>query len=216
MSFSCAIRSRQASQSGAHALAGAEPSGSPRRFLSVSRRPLPEQSLLRVMFDYDPDGFLVWSASCADLPRVKAQRDYRAWCARYIGKRAGVPCYSGKRFLRRRISIGSISYIATRLIWKWRYGDEPEVIDHIDHNTLNDAIENLRAADLSQSAAYRRGYGESGVKGVRASGKKWIATLCGVHLGTFSNIADAAAAYAHAAALKYGEFSISDHRNDRA
>lgn len=43
--------------------------------------------------------------------------------------------------------IKGIPYKVHRLIWKWHYGSEPDMIDHINGDRADNRIENLRAAD---------------------------------------------------------------------
>lgn len=87
-------------------------------------------------------------------------------------------------------------------------------VDHIDGDGLNNRRANLRLATRSQNCCNKAfaGKNSSGVKGVhlhRQTGK-WAAQIMvrkKVHyLGIFSNLDDAAAAYAKASAELHGEF----------
>ena len=75
-------------------------------------------------------------------------------------------------------------YLIHRLIWAWHgYSLEPnQEIDHIDGNSLNNCIENLRATTHKQNCENRKGANKnskSGVKGVSWDkvAKKWYAQI---------------------------------------
>lgn len=112
-----------------------------------------------------------------------------------------------------RVNIQGKRYKAHRIIWEMFNGKIPEsmVIDHIDGNKANNMIENLRLATQSQNQANKVGTGSwpKGVKvcangkfqaRVRQHGKTY-------HLGTFSTVEEASAAYATKAIELYGEFA---------
>ena len=51
-----------------------------------------------------------------------------------------------------KISVHNKSYLAHRLIWLWRYGDfEAECIDHINGDTSDNRLHNLRCVTLSEN-----------------------------------------------------------------
>lgn len=100
-------------------------------------------SLLTTCLDYNPEsGELHWKISTG---KSKA------------GKLAG--CHSG-RYLR--VSLQGRTYSAHRIAWAIYYKEAPpSVVDHIDGNTLNNAISNLRAGtdcinQQNQKAAHKR------------------------------------------------------------
>ncbi len=63
------------------------------------------------------------------------------------GKKAGTVA---KEKYRRIMVHGTLKY-EHQLIFIYHYGYCPDVIDHIDNNALNNAIENLREATLSEN-----------------------------------------------------------------
>lgn len=50
-----------------------------------------------------------------------------------------------------KLRLGGVKYMAHRLVWKMVHGVEPEVIDHIDGNRLNNRVENLRSVCHSEN-----------------------------------------------------------------
>lgn len=106
-------------------------------------------------------------------------------------------------------------YPATHLVWLYVYGFLPtHSIDHIDGDTQNNRLTNLREATKGQN---NRNKGASsrnklGVKGVSLlpSGK-YQARIgrVGVRLGNFDTIEEAAAAYRQAELSLYGEFAFN-------
>jgi hypothetical protein len=91
-----------------------------------------------------------------------------------------------------------------------------KIVDHNDHNSLNNSRINLRLATLSQNNANRRNTlagTSSKYKGVnfRKDCAMWIARVGyngkRIYLGQFDNEIDAAKAYDTAAKLYHGEFA---------
>jgi hypothetical protein len=90
------------------------------------------------------------------------------------------------------------------------------LIDHINHNPMDNRSANLRAATHSQNICHRRkrsGAKYSKYKGItwRKDTRKWVARITfekiGIHLGFFENEIDAARAYDDAAKIYHGEFA---------
>ncbi|MFC5423263.1 HNH endonuclease [Bosea eneae] len=155
----------------------------------------PDPELLRSLFDYDPStGELVWKA-----------KNYRSHIA-------GTPDRSGYI----RVILNKQSWPAHRLIWAIHYGVEPPaLIDHVNGDTADNRIENLRAASRTQNNANsavssRNASGFKGVSRHKATGK-WQAYIKvngkGKHLGVFSDPVEAHAAYCAAAAETFGDFA---------
>jgi len=89
------------------------------------------------------------------------------------------------------------------------------VVDHIDHNGLNNRNSNLRLATFTQNCQNQRrlSHKTSKYKGVHwnKANKKWAAQITSNkkshHLGYFSNEIDAACAYDQAARKYHGDFA---------
>jgi hypothetical protein len=90
------------------------------------------------------------------------------------------------------------------------------VVDHIDHNGLNNTRDNLRICTQGQNSANRRpeSRGSSKFKGVHKhkSSGKWRAQISDSgrnrHLGLFGSERDAALAHNEAAIKMHGEFAF--------
>jgi hypothetical protein len=98
---------------------------------------------------------------------------------------------------------------AHRVAWFYVHGSWPtQLIDHKNQNKLDNRIDNLREATISQNRQNMTKYksNTSGHKGVhwQKAARKWHAQISvdkkKHHLGLFDKLEDAAAAYANAAA----------------
>ena len=117
--------------------------------------------LVKELFDYR-DGELYWKES-------HNRHD--------INKPAGTINQSGYRV----ITINGKKIHAHRLIWLWHGKELPSIIDHIDRDTLNNNIENLRASDYATNAfnSKIKSDNKSGIKGVSWCNtyQKWIVQI---------------------------------------
>ena len=157
------------------------------------------QKRLQELLHYNPSsGDFVWLVSASN--RVK------------VGDRSG--CLSGRRYLVIRID-GKLC-LAHRLAWLYVHGEfPPDQIDHINGIKHDNRLSNLRPATHSENMRNQRipSNNTSGYKGVRwhKPTGKWQAYIKvdGIqkHLGLFTDIADAVAAYAAASKKYHGEFS---------
>ena len=115
-----------------------------------------------------------------------------------------------------QIKIDKRFYLTHQLVWLVEHGVWPQHLDHIDGDTFNNRIYNLRPCSMSQNKANSRRYknNKSGIKGVSPSRGKWVATIQHLgrkkHLGRFKHKEDAARAYWVAARKTFGEFARSD------
>lgn len=106
-----------------------------------------------------------------------------------------------------------------RLIWLWHNGTYPVGnIDHINGNSRDNRIENLRIATSAQNAANRfrkskHGLGATvGLDGKFAARITVPGTKKRLYLGRYDTAKEATAAYLGAAAVLHGEFSIANRR----
>jgi hypothetical protein len=153
------------------------------------------KDLLQELFEYK-DGKIYWKIS-----------NTRA----VIGKEAGSINSSGYKI----VTINQKSYLAHRLIFLMNHGYLPKTIDHIDGNSLNNKIENLRKATVSQNQfnAKIRKDNKTGVKGVTICNKtnKYKASLttngCRFNLGLFLSLDEAEKAIKTFRVVEHREFT---------
>jgi len=148
---------------------------------------MPSQQELQEGFDYR-DGNLYWKK------KTKGVR---------IGTKAGrviTHKRTGKQYIQ--VGLKRKYYLIHRFIWAWHgnFLEPNEDIDHIDGNSLNNCIENLRAVTRKQNNENTKTANKnskSGVKGVcwHKGTKKWHAHIRHngklMHLGYHKNIDDA-------------------------
>lgn len=159
-------------------------------------------------FNYDSTaGKLVWLTR--PLSQFSTPRSHKAWNSQFSGAIAG--CYNHKYAT---VSINNRAYPVHRIVWEMHYGQIPEgmLVDHINCNGVDNRLDNLRLATISQNAMNRRVAGRTGAKGVHI-------TLCGkyraelrvdgkrVFQATFSTLEEASNARSEAANKYHGEFA---------
>lgn len=170
-----------------------------------------DEDVLPGLVGYDPPtGQFRWLERPDDI----------SWTTRYAGKSAGTISEHGKRGARVqyiRISMYGSDHYAHRLAWMFMNGPIPAgmEVDHINGDTLDNRIANLRLASHAQNGhntGLRRN-NKSGVKGVSwvASRQKWVATITENgkmrSLGRFEDFDDAVAARRTAEEAYHGSFA---------
>lgn len=155
------------------------------------------QSYLREVFDFDGKN-LTWN-------------DKRNGAK--LGSIAGTINNSGYRV----IGINGNLYLAHRLIWFLHYGEWPKNhLDHINHDKLDNRIENLRDATCQQNMMNQvvRSDNTSGFKGIswHKQAKKWSAYINFMgkrkYLGLFDNIEDAKMIREQHEIMLFGDWAI--------
>lgn len=154
------------------------------------------------------DGVLIWKNR--PLSHFQDQWRQKIFNSRQAGKEAGTVRngYKVVNFSEKRM-------LVHRIVYLYHHGFLPKEIDHINRNTIDNRIENLREATHSQNCMNKNLYksNTSGVKGVSFHKKtnKWAAgiRLNGKwkHLGLFDEIEKASMARFNAEKIYYGEFS---------
>lgn len=165
--------------------------------------------IVREFLDYNPEtGVFRWKFR--DRKWFTSDRSWKSWNGKNAGKSAGTKRSDGYR----RITILDKRYLAHRLAWLYVYREWPQNhIDHINHQTDNNRIENLR--DVTQSQNQWNGSGRTGTsqyKGVSWSkhankGEAYLTINSKQHLGYFTVEKDAARAYDRAALQCFGEYA---------
>lgn len=172
--------------------------------------PLPSFEYLHECFSYNPEtGAFVWKTR--PLSHFKGERGFRIFQKCY----AGAPAFPHVSEGYYRGGLDGKLLRAHRVIWKMMTGDEPETIDHINGNGLDNRFINLRAANLTENAqnAKLRRDSFSGLKGVSYCNtqNKWMAQIRvntrTKFLGHFLDKHEAHEAYRQAAIEHFGEFA---------
>ena len=125
----------------------------------MAARYLPDIGFVREALSYDPDtGIFIWRERPAHhFPDAKTWNP-QTWNTRFAGKRAGSTNQAGPRRIFWEISLGFPgTFKAHRLAWLLVYGEPvPELIDHINADSTDNRIANLRVADKSSNGMNQR------------------------------------------------------------
>lgn len=170
--------------------------------MPIKTKPLPSQEELQRLLRYEPEtGKLYWRKR--PLSDFADERGAKSWNGRCAGKEAfNVISRRASGRHRRKGSIHGKQYLAARVIWKLVHDEEPPEIDHINGDTLDERLANLRAADRLTNAQNMplSSRNKSGVLGVfwHKADRLWAAAICfngqTTQLGKFKSFDDALAA----------------------
>jgi len=165
-------------------------------------KPLPSIETLRKLLSYDPVTWqLYWRPRTPDMFEASASRSAEHICSLWNSLYAGKECFNyADRNGRTKGTILSEEFVKSRIVWKLHTGKDPVgVIDHINGETSDNRVENLRDVDSSGNSknAKLRTDSTSGVPGVSfyKRSKKWWAYINSngkrVSLGHYINKKDA-------------------------
>jgi len=132
----------------------------------------------------------------------------------HIGDLAGSLTINKNGYLRWRIRYNNKNYTVSRIIWEMHNGAIPEgmEVDHIDGDSLNNKIENLRLATQAQQAYNQKlpKTNASGIKGVHKFNGQYRAQIRingkTSHIGCYNTLKEAEDAYNTIAIKLHGEF----------
>jgi len=153
----------------------------------MAQKPLPSADVLRQLLHYDPQsGVLTWRQRSAEHYTSTAKHSAAALAQQFNAKYAGKPalsCVDSAGYKSGRLYNSQTR--AHRVIWKIIYGEEPDLIDHINKNKQDNRLCNLRSACRSANMINSESRSGSGVTGVSydKQRRKWIAQISvkGVH-----------------------------------
>jgi hypothetical protein len=153
----------------------------------MTPKSLPTKEFLLWLFDYDRErGILIWK----NVTHLNKRR--------LIGRVAGSLDAAGEGF---DIRIQGVNYRTHRLIWFIETGEQPEMIDHIDGDILNNRIGNLRASNNRANQQNRHTHRAGRLVGTTWNKEQqmWIARIVKnkkkVYLGRFNTEREAHKAY---------------------
>lgn len=174
----------------------------------------PSIDYLRQCFRY-ADGKLFWL--CRPREHFNDDRTFKAWNARWAGREAGKPraVRRGSRYIRWVITLDRNTIYRHGVVWALHHGEWRKMLDHKDRDSLNDWIDNLRPSTRRQNQANMSisSHNTSGFKGVSWDSwtGRWRAQITAnrrrIHIGRFSDPAEAHRAYMAAARDLFGEFA---------
>ena len=167
-------------------------------------KPLPSTADLRRFLNYDPiSGALTWrERDGSDFAGSEARA--RSWNERYVGTPALNHVDDQGYRVGRLVGAGGVK--SHRVIWKMVYGEDPEIIDHINGVRDDNRLSNLRSVShgVNSRNLGRSKSNTSGVNGVYWYPRygRWMASIHidgrRKNLGYFDKKQDAIAARAAA------------------
>jgi hypothetical protein len=152
---------------------------------------------------------------CPDTGKVLWKEKYSKYSSCSIGTECGGVDSHGYR----RVTLAGKTVFVHHVVWFLNYNEWPTQLDHINRNTLDNRIENLRKATKQQNAANsgKRQTTSSKYKGVtlHKQTNKWQVSIGTPrkHIGLFMTEQEAAYAYAKAANHLYGEYAYTNYNS---
>jgi hypothetical protein len=113
---------------------------------------LPDQERLHTLLEYnEKNGNLIWKtrSDCEFASPAAAKR----WNTLYAGKEA---CSTVSSAGYKIGKIDKTVYYAHRVIWKHVYGTDPDQVDHISGNKLDNSLVNLRSVSASTNSQNKK------------------------------------------------------------
>lgn len=153
------------------------------------------QQELQERLSYDPkSGLLTWKVRPESM--FPSKRAWAIWNTRYSNK----PAFTSVNKDGYRVgAINNVGLRAVRVIYKLMTGLEPEMVDHIDGDTLNDSWINLRNVNAAgnQKNMKKSIVNKSGVTGVNwnSANNRWQVLIGhegkSIYIGIFECLNDA-------------------------
>jgi hypothetical protein len=139
---------------------------------------------------------------------------WRVWRGGSAPRAGEVACR--KQQHPRQIKIEGRLYLTSRLAFLYMTGRWPETtVDHVNQDCLDDRWSNLREATRQQQNCNKRGWAQSGFKGVRRDGNSFMARIGidgkVIYLGSRPTAEEAHELYCAAAAKLHGKFARTNH-----
>lgn len=157
-----------------------------------------------------PSG-LVWNPRRVD--DFKSMQAYEAFHTKHLNKTAGSIIVDRHGYAHWQVKLYTNVYVVSKIIYIIMVGpiDGGLEIDHIDGNSLNNILSNLRPATRIQNRVNSKSNSKFGFKGVMKSRSRFSSLIRvnkeSIYLGSFDSPEEANEAYIKAAIRIYGEFS---------
>jgi hypothetical protein len=173
----------------------------------MESKQLPTKEYLNEVLNYDPEtGLLRWKVRA--LHHFNSEGFGKSWNSRWANKEAFTHVNSSG--YRTGGLLGEL-WGAHRVIYKLITGVDPDQVDHIDGDKVNNRFENLRSVSAEENMRNQkqRVSNSSGITGVywHSEAEKWCAAIRAygtpMQLGYFDSL-EAAATVRKAAEVKYG------------
>lgn len=157
------------------------------------------QEYLREAFTYVPEtGICIWN----NRPRehFNTDRGWKVFNSSFAGKVIGCERKGTRSTPYLEIRINNTTHLLHRLICIWVKGRVPEMVDHDDGNSLNNAWANINYSDATGNNRNlpTPSNNTSGHIGVNLEKGKWKASISSLnkklHLGTFKTFEEAVVA----------------------
>lgn len=165
-------------------------------------KPLPSVEELNKWFRYDPETGDLWKK-----PKINAKGELRVLTSLKPIRRKTFS--KTTEYYQVYIPCSDRFYLVHRIIWKMWYGEDPDVIDHINGIGTDNRIENLRNVNMLENARnmalHRRN--KNGVSGVSLERGVYRVRIGKKELGRFSNFEEAVKI------RKQAEIELGYHKN---
>ena len=154
---------------------------------------------LKECFECDFErGKLVWRL---DRPKehFKRESDWRGWLSQWAGREVGTVSSSREgKAVYIIVHVNGVRTTLHRILYIIYHGEYPEVVDHLDGDTLNNAISNLMGKTKAENSRNCKLYSSntSGLSGVHYVKRwsKWKAQKPKGYIGYYDNLLDACCA----------------------
>ena len=149
--------------------------------------PLPPLDVLNDLFSYDSEtGVLTWKER--PVGHFKNNGSFKSWNTKNSGLEAGSVSQGYKK-----VRLNGKTFQYHRLCYLISNGCEPEHIDHINGDRLDNRASNLRSVTCKENSRNRprNSNNKSGSVGVHRVKGKWRAMIGNKHIGYFTDKIDA-------------------------